>query len=284
MARETVEQQSAPDPAIILESARVYEERAVPHFFIPWARRLLEDVPIGRGQDVLDVACGSGAVTRLAATRVGMNGSVTGIDMNPGMLETAKAVCRHVRPEIEWHQGDATDMPLEDERFDTVLCQQGMQFIPDKPAAVQEMHRVLRPGGWLGFTIWRGTDRLPGYRALCDALEEHVDQQAADVMRTPFSGGSMDEMRNLTKQAGFRDVQAVYEVEEVRYPSAREFAEITIDAVPPGPKGHLKAMIQSVGPKEREALLHDVEQALSDCTDDEGVVWPMEAILVVAQK
>lgn len=285
MAREsTVEQQQTPKEDVVLESARIYNERAVPALFIPWGRRLLEDVPIGRGQDILDVACGSGAVTRLAAAKVGINGSLTGLDMNPGMLEIARESCRYVQPEIDWRQGDATDMPFDDEGFDTVVCQQGVQFIPDKSAALKEIHRVLRPGGWLGFTVWRGTDRLPGYHALCKALEEHVGTDAADVMRTPFSAGDMEDLRQVTKQAGFPYVQVSVEVGEVRFASAREFAQLNIDAVPPGPKGHLKAMYESVSEENREALMKEVERSLAAYTDDEGVVWPMEAVLVVARK
>ena len=104
----------------------------------PAVERLLALQP---GERVLDVACGTGAVTRLAAQRVGTTGTVTGIDLNPGMLAVARSA---TPPEmaIEWHQTSAESMPLPDDAFDVVLCQLGLQFMPDKLAALQEMRRV----------------------------------------------------------------------------------------------------------------------------------------------
>lgn len=269
---------------LILESARIYHNRAVPILFDPWGRRLLENVPVSPGQAVLDVACGSGAVTRLVAAHVGEKGSVTGLDLNPGMIQTAKEVFKDVRLPVEFHVGDATEMPFEDARFDAVVCQQGVQFIPDKARAVQEMHRVLKPEGRAGFTQWLGIDHIPGYRVLCDALDRHVDPKAGDVMRTPFQPETRDNLRRIAEEAGFREVQHEVQVGSVRYPSADEFTQLSIDGVPPGPKGHLKAMYEGVDATRRQALFEEVRKGLASYTDDQGVVFPMTAHLVVARK
>ncbi len=269
---------------LILESARTYHDRAVPVLFDPWGRRLLENVPVVPGNAVLDVACGSGAVTRLAAARVGEKGFVTGLDLNPGMIQTAKEVFKDVRLPVEFHLGDATDMPFEDARFDAVLCQQGVQFIPDKARAVQEMHRVLKTGGWAGFTQWLGIDHIPGYRVLCDALDRHVDPKAGDVMRTPFQAEDGTGLRAIVEEAGFREARHEVQVGTVRYPSADEFTQLSIDGVPPGPKGHLKAMYEMVDATHRKALFEEVQQGLAPYTDDQGIVFPMTAHLIVARK
>lgn len=269
---------------MVLESAQIYEQHAVPILFTPWGRRLLDSVPVKAGQHLLDVACGSGAVCRLAAQRVGEPGSITGLDLNPGMIETAKKVCGPVVPPIDFHQGDATDMPFEDNRFDGALCQQGIQFIPEKDQAIREMHRVLKPGGWVGFSEWFGIDHIPGYRVLCDALEQYVDPVAASVMRTPFSAGDGQALRQMTQDAGFQQVHHEVQVGSVRYASADEFTQLSIDGVPPGPKGHLKAMYESVDQSKRKALFEAVREGLAPYADDEGVLLPMVANVIVAHK
>src|SRR5215207_11707155 len=112
-----------------------YERYFVPVIGAPLATDLVDVAALRPGERVLDVACGTGVVARLAAERVEATGTVAGIDLNPGML----AVARSVTPPgmvIEWHQSSAEAMPLPDEAFDVVLCQLGLQFVPDKLAAL----------------------------------------------------------------------------------------------------------------------------------------------------
>lgn len=277
-------QERASREQLVLESARIYHSRAVPVLFEPWGRRLLDDVPLGPGQRALDVACGSGAVTRLAAARVGVNGSVTGVDLNPGMIETARETNKDVHPAIDFQVGDATDLPFPDAAFDVVLCQQGVQFVPAKADAIREMHRVLKPNGWAAFTQWIGLDYMPAYRVLCEALDRHVNPTAGDVMRTPFQPEDGTGLRRVTEEAGFPDVRHVVQVGSVRFPSVAEFTQLSIDAVPPGPKGHLKSMYESVGADDRKALFEEIARNLEPFRDDMGVCFPMTTHLIVARK
>ena len=174
-------------------SAEAYERYLVPLLFAPGADYMIELATPGPGERVLDVACGTGIVARRAAPRVGSGGKVVGLDLNEAMLGMASKMSSGVRPEIEWRQGDATSMPLPDGAFDVVLCQQGLQFFPDRPAAVSEMHRVLRPNGRLALSVLRSVEHNPGYRLLADALERHVGPEAGAMMRSPFPSLSGDE-------------------------------------------------------------------------------------------
>lgn len=88
---------------------------------------------------VLDLACGTGIIARLASERLGAGCRIFGVDINPEMI----AVARSIKPEISWHQANASDLPFETGVFDVIFCQQGLQFIPDQTAAVREMRRVL---------------------------------------------------------------------------------------------------------------------------------------------
>ena len=124
-----------------------YERVMVPAVFGPWAKILLDTVALPAGTRVLDVACGTGIVTRLAASQVGSTGRVVGLDINGGMLAVARAQPQPAGAQIEWQQGDATRLPFPDAEFGNVLCQQGLQYMPDRPAALREMKRVLASGG-----------------------------------------------------------------------------------------------------------------------------------------
>src|SRR5512134_1236449 len=106
-------------------AAEPYERYLVPTLFTPWATDLVTLAALKPGERVLDVACGTGAVTRLAAQRVGPTGTVTGLDFTPGMLAVARALPPPPGAPIAWHEGTASAMPLADAAFDVVLCQQG---------------------------------------------------------------------------------------------------------------------------------------------------------------
>jgi ubiquinone/menaquinone biosynthesis C-methylase UbiE len=151
-------------------SADAYEELLVPAIFDPWARALVDVTDPRPGEHVLDVACGTGVVARAAAPWVEPDGTVTGVDINPGMLATA----RSTDAAIEWRQADATDLPFPDGTFDIVFCQQGLQFMADKEAATRELRRVLARPGCLALSAWRAVERSPGYAAFADALERHA--------------------------------------------------------------------------------------------------------------
>ena len=146
-------------------AAEVYQRHMVPAIFGPWAEDLLGLAAPQAGERVLDVACGTGVVTRLAAQRVGSSGAVVGLDLNPGMLTVARTLTPPEGAQIEWREGNVTAIPLSDGAIDLVLCQQGLQFFPDRPGALREMRRVLRPSGRMALSVWRPMQHSPGFAA-----------------------------------------------------------------------------------------------------------------------
>jgi ubiquinone/menaquinone biosynthesis C-methylase UbiE len=121
-----------------------YERYFVPTIGAAWATALLEVSGMSGGERVLDVACGTGIVTRRASELVGPEGFVAGLDVNPAML----AVARSVSPtSIEWHESSAESIPCPDASFDVVTCSLGLQFVPDRSAAMREIRRVLADAG-----------------------------------------------------------------------------------------------------------------------------------------
>src|SRR4030095_9221631 len=124
-----------------------YEQHLVPALFAAFAASLVTQATVQLGERLLDAACGTGIVARIAAPHIGEAGHVTGLDLNPGMLAVARAVpMRHGAP-ITWQEGSLEALPFEERAFDVVLCQQGLQFCPNRTKAVREMRRVLRTGG-----------------------------------------------------------------------------------------------------------------------------------------
>ena len=206
----------------------IYAEHLVPAVFAPWAPVLLDAAAVGIGHTVLDVACGTGVVAAAAAERVGPSGAVTGVDINPGMIAVA-ARTRGVR----WAQADAARLPFPDGGFDRVLCQAGLQFVPDRLGALREMRRVLRPGGRVALLVWRALHHSPGFAALADALQTVVGPEAAAVMRAPFVFG--DDPRplvTLLDSAGFGDVDVQARAGTVRFASVEAFVRCQRAASP----------------------------------------------------
>ena len=141
---------------------------------------------------LLDVACGTGAVIRLAAKQ-GHDGRLAGIDLNSGMLGVARSMPPN-GPPIEWYEGSALDLPFPAASFDVVLCQLGLQFFPDRPRALRQMARVLRPGGRAGLSVCSAIERTPAAHAFVQALDKHLGPDASRTKRgrahISRSGGS----------------------------------------------------------------------------------------------
>jgi SAM-dependent methyltransferase len=196
-------------------AAEVYEEFFVPALFREWPPRVVDAAAVSRGDRVLDVACGTGVLARAVATRVGPAGSVTGVDINDGML----AVARRVAPTIDWRHGRAEALPVDRDSFDAVVSQFGLMFFEDRTAAVREMMRALRRGGRLAVAVWGPLDETPGYAAMTELLQRLFGDDAANALRAPYNLGDGDELRSLFAEAGVTDAEVVTVEGTARFPS-----------------------------------------------------------------
>jgi ubiquinone/menaquinone biosynthesis C-methylase UbiE len=258
--------------------AEAYERYAVASWSRPLAEQLVALAAPQEGERILDVACGTGIVARLAARSVGGRGSVAAVDLNDGMLEVARAQAVDASVSIDWRQGDAEALPLADEAFDVVLCQQGMQFFPRRGAALAEMHRVLAPGGRLALSVMRPIVHNAGWGVLADALARHAGPEAGAMMRAPFPDWDAAELRELVTSAGFRDVRLRIVVASARYPSPEELVRWEAAASP------LAGPLSALSTETRDALIDDVAAAIADRVDDDGVVFPQETHVVLARR
>jgi SAM-dependent methyltransferase len=183
-------------------AAEIYEEFFVPALFAEWAPKVADEAGLASGQKALDVACGTGVLTRAAVRRVQPGGSVTGLDRNEGML----AVARRAVPSAEWRLGKAEELPFAAASFDAVLSQFGLMFFEDRVAALSEMWRVLRLGGRLAVGVWDALERSPGYADMVALLQRLFGAEIADQLRAPFVLGDPAMLRSHFTEAGIPDV------------------------------------------------------------------------------
>jgi len=201
-------------------AAENYERYFVPHIAAPLAEKLLETAALRPGERVLDVACGTGVVARLARERVGESGSVAGLDVHPGMLAVARSTASS-ESAIDWYEAGAEAIPLADDAFDVALCQLGLQFITNKLGALREVRRVLGPRGRLVLNVPGPTPPLFGI--LADALATHVEVRAASFVHLVFSIHDERELRELMNAAGFREVDVQTRRSKLDLPPPAEF-------------------------------------------------------------
>ena len=195
--------------------AEIYDAQFVPALFAQWGPVVIAAADVRENDRVLDVACGTGALTLAAAERVGRGGSVVGLDANPEML----AVARRKSTQVEWMEGKAEALPLPDNGFDAVVSQFGFMFFDDKPQALREMMRVLRPGGTLAVAVCDAVDRSPGYAALARLLDQLFGTHVGDAFRAPFALGDPDQMRAFSREAGIADAAVTRHHRDVRFES-----------------------------------------------------------------
>lgn len=195
-----------------------YEERLVPHLFGPWARRIAAGLPLRDGQRILDVACGTGVLARAIAARSGAGPSITGLDINPDML----AVAARLAPRIEWCHGDVAALPFDDRSFDAVACQFGLMLFDDPVAALEEMWRVLSPGGSLVVAVFDRLERNAAYAEMIPVYRERAGASVGDTLRMPFSLGDTKHLSALIADASSAPVTVRTEAVSISFADVRQ--------------------------------------------------------------
>ena len=258
-------------------AAEMYERNMVPAIFEPFARDLLEFANLKAGDKVLDVACGTGIVARLAWAKVSPSGRVVGSDLNSEMLEVARACCRQQAADITWAECNVSDMSFPSNEFDVVLCQHGLQYFPDRRAALNEMHRVSRTDGRLIASVWRPISFNPGHLVFANVLERFVSQEAAATRRAPYKLSDRTEIRELVSGSGFHDVVVSLITRAARFASAEAMVRIMMAGTPLG------AAMANTDPSVVQRVIDEVTEGLAQYEDDRGLAIPMQAWVVTAQ-
>lgn len=253
------------------EAAEAYEALFVPAFFAQWPPHLLEAAGVAEGSRVLDVACGTGILARLAADRVGATGSVAGVDLSEAML----TVARRVRPDVEWRHGDAEALPFGDAEFDVVVSQMALMFFPNATNALREMRRVVRPSGRLGVLVPGALSANRPYEIFVDIVTRHAGTHARSLVTTYFTYGDRDSLAQLFANAGLDVITATSVVGESQFGSIDDMVSIEIDSTPLGERLDAAA---------REQILVECRDAIAPWRAPDGSLrFPFECTMVVAR-
>lgn len=257
---------------IPLDVAETYEERFVPALFSQWATAVADASSIAPGMDVLDVACGTGVVTRTIADRLGDRGTVVGLDLNDAML----TVARRVRPDLEFRSGDVADLPFAADSFDRVTCSMALFFFPDRARALREMARVTKPGGTVALVVPSTLDAQPAWKPFVDVAAQHAGPEAISLLSTYWACGDIDTLRAQLQSAGLPDVAVTTKLGTAHFPSVEAFVATEVESTP---------LIERISDEVLRAMQDDSHHELREFITPEGRLdAPIECHVVTARK
>lgn len=282
-------------------------DRLSDRFSAPLARRLLEAAEVGPGDHVLDVGTGTGVVAFPAAARVGTEGTVLGIDISEEMLATARGkAARMLEPgHVTFRIMDAQVLALPDASFDVAVSLFAVHHLPDPPAALREMHRVVRPGGRLAVAVGSGPPLLsaaaarravqrvgewwrrrqgrelaaPGFLEELVRRRLPADARPADARPRAHHHGSVNVAR-VVRGAGFEKVRSFWEGHETVLTSPEEFWEVqrTFSTV-------VRERLARASVDEIDALGDETRSAAAQVTSKGGrLVYRHAALFVTARR
>lgn len=253
----------------------IYETIFIPAMVREWVPKVIALAKPQSGEYVLDVACGTGALTRVVANSSGPAGHVIGLDVSPDMLEFARQfpLNQSVQTPIEWREGDANALPFPDEMFEVVFCQIGLMFFPDQVTALREMRRLLKPAGRLGVMVWGSISACPGQMAIKASWDRYLGHEMGARIARQHSLGSSEILQSLLEKAGFADISVQAMMGTVRLPSPAHLA-----------RGYGALAGIQVDETTRANIIQEVSDALQPYVGADGLAYPIEAILAAARK
>ena len=252
------------------DAAKVYEDFYLPALFEEWCFKVINAAQIQKGYRVIDVACGTGALTITVSDHVGTDGSVVGIDINEGMLNIA----RSKNANIDWRNAPAESLPFDDESFNCAVSQFGLMYFESRENALREMMRVLQPGGMLAVAVWDKLENNPGLAAEEQLWLQVIGPEWADEI--PYSLGNKDTLRHLFDRSGVTNFEISTQEGTARFPSINNWIHA-------GAKGWTQG--DAISEEQIETQIQTAEKELTNFKTVEGnVSFPTSVHIVTARK
>jgi ubiquinone/menaquinone biosynthesis C-methylase UbiE len=254
-----------------------YDRYLASLFFEPYADDLVSRLPVHDGMRILEVACGTGILTRRLVDKLGGRGEIIATDLNEAMFANARKGLPK-RGDAKWRHADGTSLPFETRSFDAVICQFGLMFFPDKAAGAREAFRVLKPGGIYLLNVWDSLEHNPVPRVTHETITGFFPDDPPKFYTVPFGYHDPAVLKSLLADAGFEVVRCERVAKEGRSPSAADAAAGLIDGNPvfgeimqrrPGAVAEIKAALAARLARE---------------WGDRPLRAPLQAVVIVARR
>lgn len=208
-----------------------YDRYLGPHLFEPYALDIIKRIDGLQPKKVLEIACGTGRVTRHLVEALPKESQLWATDLNKDMLQVAKATID--APNINWQVADAQQLPFEKETFDLAICQFGVMFFPDRLQAFTEVYRVLKPGGRFIFNTWDAVEYNAATNSTQHALNDFFKGDAPQfIQKGPFSFFDHEEIKATLEKAGFNMVKLTVVPKQTDASAASDLVNGIVDGSP----------------------------------------------------
>jgi ubiquinone/menaquinone biosynthesis C-methylase UbiE len=258
--------------------ARAYDTILVPSLFEPWTFQLIDDYKPWMSSKVLDLACGTGVVTKELARNIGSKGKVYALDINSQMLNIAKIKCNEWIDNIEFILGSSDSLEVSDNSIDTVVCQQGFQFFPNKRKSAKEIYRVLNPKGKAVLSTWCPVSECELFGVICKTLEAIGLFDISQMMRVPFDFLSKEELLASFNDIGFSKINLIEKEKELFLKDGLDSAIKFAYATPIGPK------LNDLNMDKQEVFKELFLKNLQSIVQPDGSLGTMVTNILEAQK
>lgn len=254
-----------------------YDRYLGPCLFEPYALDIVQRIQVSEGASVLEIACGTGIVTRHLRDSLPKSARLVASDLNEAML--AYAAAKFVPDDaVELKQADATALPFADASFDAVVCQFGLMFFPDKVAALREVHRVLVPGGSFVFNVWDAIEKNELALIAHETVSNFFEHDPPTFYQVPFGLYEQELVKDLLENAGFKDSRVSVLAKTGISPSAADAAKGLVEGNP------VIVEINQRATSDVQAIEAAVAAAVASRCGDKPVRSRLQALVCTARR
>lgn len=254
-----------------------YDKYLGPILFEPYALDLIERLKNDNVKNLLELACGTGRVTKHLVSLIPVDGSLTATDLNPAMIELAQSKIQNEK--IHWKIADAQALPFDDGQFDHIVCQFGVMFFPDKEKSFREANRVLREGGKYIFNTWESVENNPRIDTMWKVIYEVFGSESPDFFQKgPYSFYDKSQIEKFLLNTGFEGVRIATVAKTPVYNEPDDLIKGFAEGSP------LSNYLQEKDEKMRTEFLKRLKQKLSEQDKVLGNTVPSLALVVEAIK
>lgn len=254
-----------------------YDNYLVPHIFVDYAADMARRAGALEPRRVLELASGTGIVTRGLRDALPAACELTATDISPPMLEYAQAKFS-ADESVRFEAVDATELSYGDAAFDLAVCQFGVMFFPDKERSYREVHRVLEPGGSYLFSVWDSMAANPFAKVALETLGRFFEEDPPVFLHVPFGYNNVDEIEKAVKAAGFGQVSHERIKMEKEIPSVANFARGLVYGNPSSEE------IKERGTATPDEVMMALQDGLEAAFGKDPGTMPLEAIIFKAER